>query len=284
MLTMLLRDINPHVRFACRIFFKSEQATFNVFDCRLFYILKGTIEIELDGHKYTLSDGCVFYCSATSVYSIRSDGCELYSLNFDLTQKRNDICKCCPPTVLEPGHTSHFSEKDIIDDCDFLNDHLFIQSGGKHFDAISGIVNELAQKMIFYREKASAMLKDLLIDIHRLSQKTDKSTADAVETVIAYLHENFSKKISNEQLAAIVGYHEYHLNRLFVRDTGKTLHRYVLTMRISEAKRLLTNTEMSLSDIADAAGFSSNTHFAGCFKKMVGQSPSEYKASMKSKI
>ncbi len=281
---MFLCDINPHVRFACRIFFKSEYATFNVFDCRIFYILKGAIEIEVDKHKYTLSEGSVFYCSSASVYRIKSDGCEIYSLNFDLTQMRNDICKCCPPVVLEEEQPPVFSEKDTIDDCDFLNGHLFIPSGGRHFNAISGIVKELAQKMIFYREKASAILKDLLIEIHRLSQKNDKSTADAVETVIAYLRDNFGKKISNEELAAIVGYHEYHLNRLFVRDTGKTLHRYLLTMRISEAKRLLTNTEMSLSDIADAAGFSSNTHFAGCFKKMVGQSPSEYKESMKSKI
>lgn len=281
---MFLCDINPHIRFACRIFFNSKKVTFNVFDCRLFYILKGTIEIEIDGRKYTLSEGCVFFCSATSIYRIKSDGCELYSINFDLTQTRNDICKCCPPKVIADIESPIFSEKDTVEDCDYLNRHIFIQPGARHQETVNAIVNELSQKMIFYREKASALLKELLIEIHRLSQKTEKSTADAVETVISYLRENFNKKISNEQLAALVGYHEYHLNRLFVRDTGKSLHRYILAMRISEAKRLLTNTDMSLSEIADTAGFSSNTHFAGCFKKMVGQSPSEYKASMKSKI
>ena len=281
---MLLRDINPHIRFACRIFFKSKKSTFNVFDCRLFYIIKGNIEIEIDGHKYTLSDGSVFYCSCASVYNISSDGCELFSLNFDLDQKRNDIGQCCPPKTLENEQPPVFTAKDAVDDCEFLNSHLFIASAGRFFDAVSGIVNEQAQKMIFYREKASALLKELLIEMHRFSQKTDKNTADAVETVICYLRNNFNRKVTNEQLAAVAGYHEYHLNRLFVRNTGKSLHQYVLSMRISEAKRLLTNTEMSLSEIADAAGFSSNTHFAGCFKKTVGQSPSEYKASMKSKI
>lgn len=281
---MHLRDINPYVRFACKIFFKREKAFFNVFDCRLFYILKGTIEIELQNHKYTLSEGCVFYCCAAAVYTIKSDGCELFSINFDLSQKRNDISSCKPVAVLEKGEKKIFSEKDKVDDCVFLNRHIFIQKGKRYFEPIEEIINEFSQKRIFYCEKASGLMKNLLIEIHRFSQKTDSGTSDAVEKVIAFLKENFNKKIDNSLIAAMAGYHEYHLNRLFVKETGKTMHQYILAMRISEAKRLLTNTDKSFAEIAESAGFSSNTHFAGCFKKIVGQSPSEYKASMKSKI
>ena len=264
--------------------FKREKTAFNVFDCRIFYIHKGILELEIEGNKYTLSEGNIFYCSGASIYTTRSDGCELFSINFDLTQKRNHLCDPKPIVALENGQKAVYTEKEIVDDCDFLNSHLYVSSGYRHHDAVAEIINELEQKMIFSREKASGLLKNLLIEIYRLSQKTDGGMSGAVENVISYLNENFGRKISNEELAAIAGYHEYHLNRLFVRDTGKTLHQYILSMRISEAKRLLTNTEKSLSSIAELSGFSSNTHFAGCFKKMVGQSPSEYKASMKSKI
>ena len=281
---MLLKELNPHIRFASRMTFKREKTTFNVFDCRIFYIHKGTLEMEIDGHNYILSEGNVFYCAGASVYTTRSSGCELFSLNFDLTQKRSDINQSRRIVEIEKGNPLIYTEKDMVEDCDFLNNHLYVPSGYRHHEAISEIINEFAHKMIFYREKTSGLLKNLLIEMHRLSQKTEGGMSDSVENVIAYLSENFNKKISNEKLASIAGYHEYHLNRLFVRDTGKTLHQYILSMRISESKRLLANTDMSFSDIADAAGFSSNTHFAGCFKKMVGQSPSEYKASMKSKI
>ena len=281
---MLLCEINPYVRFACRIVFKSEKVTFNVFDCRLFYIIKGSIEIVIEEEKYTLTEGSVFYCCATSCYRIQSDECTLLSLNFDLSQKRNSISKCIPPRTIEDEEKAVFNEKELVDDCSFLNSHLFIPSGVRYYDYIKDIVDELLQETVFFREKASSILKSLLIDICRLSQKKGSPQSLVVDEASNFIRDNYKQKITNDKLASAAGYHEYHLNRLFVRFTGMSIHKYIISIRVGEAKKLLVNTDMPQSDISSAVGFSSPAHFSDCFKKSVGISPSEYRKQFRSKI
>ena len=67
------------------------------------------------------------------------------------------------------------------------------------------------------------------------------------------------------------------LKRLFQRHHATSPHQYLLERRIAKASRILVETELPISEVALATGFSSQSHFATAFKKKVGLSPKAYR-------
>ena len=124
----------------------------------------------------------------------------------------------------------------------------------------------------------------MLLQLHRQSITSSTGSAEAVAETIAYIKAHFGEMLTNKQLSERTGYHEYYLNRLFLRQTGTSIHKYILNTRISEAKKMLLNTDYPLAKIAEAVGFGSNTHFSSYFRQSVGISPLEYRTQFKNKV
>jgi transcriptional regulator GlxA family with amidase domain len=95
------------------------------------------------------------------------------------------------------------------------------------------------------------------------------------EYVMAHLEEN----ISVQSLAAIVGLSRYHFARAFKQSEGVTPHRFLLQCRVQRAQDMLAGTELPLSEIALAAGFSDQSHCSRRFRELVGLTPSKYRWS-----
>lgn len=282
---MKMNDINPHIRYAELNLFKSKPETVRVMDCRIFSTLSGEADIFIENQHYTLRENSFFYCCSGSSYTIGSEcGASIFTLNFDLTQVRSDITMPYLPVKQSEAAFSSITNCDIVDDCSLLNSHIYIQNGSIFQSAVKNIIQEFLSKRIYFREKSSAALKDLLIDIYRKQPEKSDNSSEAVNKAITHIKANFNRKLSNSELAALVGYHEYHLNRLFLRHTGTSMHKYILQIRLDEAKRLILNTDIPLNIIADETGFGSNTHFTSYFKQAFGISPSEYRAKFKNSI
>ena len=83
--------------------------------------------------------------------------------------------------------------------------------------------------------------------------------------------------MSNKDISSIVGYHEYHANRLMLRHTGMTLHKYLNNFRMERAKMLLVSTDFSVGEIAEKSGPGSVSRFFESFRKSTGVSPAVYR-------
>ena len=83
-----------------------------------------------------------------------------------------------------------------------------------------------------------------------------------------------------QELASEVGYSRSHFLRMFHATTGKTPHRYVLNRRIERARRLLGETDTSISRVAYQCGFSSQAHLTSAFRKVLGLTPGEYRRGL----
>ena len=92
-----------------------------------------------------------------------------------------------------------------------------------------------------------------------------------------FLHENFSESITIETIAEIADVHPVHLARVFRRKYGCTIGEYVRRLRAEFARRQISTTDSSLSEIALAAGFSDQSHLNKTFKSLFGFTPSEYR-------
>jgi len=95
--------------------------------------------------------------------------------------------------------------------------------------------------------------------------------------VVKYINRNIDKKIKLCNLAEHTGVTPNYLSSLFKKETGKTVADYIKAQKLNEAKRLLSETDLSLSEIADSLAFSSQSYFQNCFKAQFGITPAQYK-------
>ncbi len=101
----------------------------------------------------------------------------------------------------------------------------------------------------------------------------------ALRRVREYITAHLERNISVEALAAIVGLSMFHFARAFKQSEGVTPHRFLLQCRVRRAQELLAGTDLPLSEIALAAGFSDQSHCARRFREFVGITPSRYRWS-----
>ena len=92
-----------------------------------------------------------------------------------------------------------------------------------------------------------------------------------------YIATHLDQKITNDALAQIAGLSTAHFCAVFKQTEGMSPHRYVLQYRVRRTQQLLASTEMSLAEIADAVGFSNQSHCIQSFRKIVGVTPGDYR-------
>jgi len=104
----------------------------------------------------------------------------------------------------------------------------------------------------------------------------------AVRRSIEYINDNFSEEVRLKDIAAAVGMSMFHLSRTFRASTGVTLHRYLTRTRVERVKALLLDSDQSLAVIADAAGFSDQSHMSKTFKRFTGTTPRLFRRTRRS--
>lgn len=82
---------------------------------------------------------------------------------------------------------------------------------------------------------------------------------------------------SLEQMAAAASITPSHFCRVFKRATGITPHQYVLKARLDKAQQMLVQSDLNLAAVAEAMGFTSQSHFSRAFRAYAGTSPREYR-------
>ena len=102
-----------------------------------------------------------------------------------------------------------------------------------------------------------------------------------LQRVIAYIKEHLDQDLSLTTLAIAAQTSVAHFARSFKCTTGSSPHRYVLLHRIEHAKRLLTETDLPLSEVAQRVGLADQSHLTALFRIHVGNTPKAYRDSTK---
>jgi AraC family transcriptional regulator len=95
------------------------------------------------------------------------------------------------------------------------------------------------------------------------------------------LHDSFSEPVTLAEIAAAVGVHPAHLAKSFHRFYNCTVGVYIRRQRIDFACKALATTDLPLSQIALAAGFSDQSHLTRLFKRQMAVSPAQYRAMLR---
>lgn len=92
-----------------------------------------------------------------------------------------------------------------------------------------------------------------------------------------YIDSHFRENLTLDQLAALAHINKYYLAHVFRREFGISPINYLIARRIQESCTLLRDTDHTLSQIAHILGFSSQSYFSQCFRRVEGISPLEYR-------
>lgn len=93
-------------------------------------------------------------------------------------------------------------------------------------------------------------------------------------SIMELMRNNIEEPLSLEELATCTGISRRQMERLFQSHLEASPSRYYLELRITHARRLLLQSNESITNIALASGFVSSSHFSNCFKDYFGLSPS----------
>ena len=148
------------------------------------------------------------------------------------------------------------------------------------------LFREFRNSDVFSRLIIEALALEILAEASRHSAEKVAQTAPPrwLEQARELLHEQFCERLSQAEIAELVGVHSVHLAREFRRFYRCTIGEYVRRLRVEFACRQLASaSDVSLSEIALAAGFFDQSHFARTFKSLIGTTPHLYRAAHRSR-
>lgn len=172
-----------------------------------------------------------------------------------------------------------------------LNDsnHFIFNCINKYADIIRYMDSMLAEQQgdkLYSNRICQNILEIILIEILRIT----KLNVDTEPTINAskecfklkkYLDSNYASKITINDLARLSNLNKYYLIHSFNKYFGSSPINYLCGIRIRAAKELLANSDYSIAQIAQSAGFSSQSYFTQCFMKDCSISPSAYRHKMR---
>ncbi len=107
--------------------------------------------------------------------------------------------------------------------------------------------------------------------------------AHIMETALSYINQNFAD-LTEEDTAKACGVSRTYFSRIFCRVMQVGFATYVNGIRLQEAERMLLTTELSVTEIAQAVGFSTTSHFIDIFRKKYRITPLRYRAQSRGSV
>lgn len=268
--------INPHVRVADLIFELEDYTLLSNlhynYDCRIFYFIEGSGSCTIDNLNFKVMPNMIVYIPPGKGYSFQvSPDIKYYILNFDLTDKFSHLKESL-------GVSYETFDMSILPKYEMPEEfkRVIFHKSERLRESLKKCVEEFRNMRQYYRGSASASLKMCLVELMR---EIDLSYAHSVANkVTEFVRNNYANPyLSNKDIAVHFGYHPYYVSNLVKDATGLSLRQYIIKHRLREAKKLLTTTKLSMTDVAVKSGFQTVTYFNKQFKEHNGITPLTYR-------
>lgn len=281
---MQLQHIMPFVRYARNNEREFKQSSVVAVDHRVFYCTRGEGQVEVAGKYYDFIGGTVIYIPAGVPYRFlfMDDIPSFSGCNFDFFQEYSHLQTPIPPHPSQHSQQEEVLEKEITacrsGDMAVFSECLCLQNMMYLENTFMEITQEYTTHSLYYDIRCSTLLKDILIQLARLTTVTKQGIPiDKANSILHYIHRHYSEPLTNRELAKHFHYNENYISTLIFKYTGLTLHRYVLNYKMHVAVDLFQSTELSVREVAEKVGMPDLKHFSKCFKSIIGYPPSKFK-------
>lgn len=152
--------------------------------------------------------------------------------------------------------------------------------GGAPTDSILKLNNQFLMKIqqIHSLETLCFHLQEIVVTFSEsMFQQAPNQNSELMRKAMIYISKHFNEPLTLEDAAQYVHLHPSYFSTLFKQSIGSSFKEYLNMVRIEESKRLLSNTDFSIIDIAVAIGFEDQSYFSKVFKKYTGLTPKQYR-------
>jgi AraC-like DNA-binding protein len=264
--------------------FKGQMATHNHPFHELIYMLDGEAKQICDSRIYQFLPGDLYFFKAGDKHIAAG----------------NPTAVCIVINFYDSSFSeSNIGDKEALQVIQALKNRTLkkqyrIKIEAEYKDIIKNILQEIVAENESYQPGMKAAVKCslqmLLIYLWRLTDLIDEIPKDlpvnisihkeAINQVILFIQQNFSEKIQINDLVEISGMCRSLLCTAFKKQTGMTIINYLNRLRISKSSLMLETTTIPIPQLAESAGFSSESHFYSVFKSHTGISPHAYRLMM----
>ncbi len=253
---------------------KVDGLTAHTHDCyEIIYVKKGKLKVDISGESYVANAPCIIFISRLESHSLTV-----------LSEEYERTYVCISPMVASE-YIRSYTLLSVLSSRHPLFHHVLsvkkVQS--KIEEIFSNILVEFDKPKEYSNEFQSSLLLQLLILIKRTAPEMfmseNERSAGAIFKIQCKLEEECANKISLEDLAQEYHMSSSHLSHLFKRVTGYSIMQYLLYCRLALARRLLRDTDKSISQIAECTGFTDQSNFSRYFKRENGCTPMEYRSN-----
>lgn len=143
-------------------------------------------------------------------------------------------------------------------------------------DYESAKLYEQAQKSV---TDMVSWVKHVIGKVKNLINEAEKGKS-LVKQIKEYIKLNIEKEISREEIANRFYLNPDYIDRVFKKETGFSVKKYITHERLNTARSLLSKTEMPISTIAISLGYKNLSHFSSAFKKFTNMNPIEYRKAL----
>ncbi len=226
------------------------------------FIEGGNRHLWCKGKEYDLSYGDLFLLNPKDNHCCAPINGEI--LDYRAVNINKDVMEKAVQDITGYKFTPYFNQN-VVPECD-----------------ITSSIKDLYQTILEHSpklEKEEAfyfLLQQILLDYTSPFQETEVVQTNCwIKMLCDYMEEHFDQNITLDELALKANISKYYLLRSFTKQVGVSPYRYLQSIRIEKAKKLLEHGDSPI-DAASKAGFADQSHFTNYFKEFIGLTPKQY--------
>ncbi|WP_187287414.1 AraC family transcriptional regulator [Gottschalkia acidurici] len=243
------------------------------------FVKRGVVELSFFDRSFTLPEGSGIFINSNVLHQVKP-----------ITQDSIVIDIVFDP-VLISGHNLSVIDKKYVypiisnDSLDFM---IFDNSIDWHKDIVMKLfeIYDLYEKKEFAYELSIknslcslwlTLASKLVPNLNSKSTPHNKLDGERIKTMLEYIHNNFSNKVTLEDIATSVHISKSECCRCFKKYLRMSPFEYLMQYRVIEASNILKTTSKSLSEVMSLVGFNDASYFTKIFKRFTGYTPTEYR-------
>ena len=235
---------------------------------RFIYVLSGSVTIQINSKKHIAKNGSIIYMPPYTRYRFteKTDNLSLVNVFFNMSESESlskDVLFYVDNNFKAPSNLTCFDEN-------ILNDYI-IEDKKDLESAILKLTKRLDKQNQAFIEKST-----LLYLISSLLTSDDNKRQTVADKVIEFIKNNVENGVTSQVLADKFSYHKNYLSSLIKNQTGLSLGEFIIKEKITRAKTLILDGELSLIEISNRLGFYDYSHFYKAFKKHLQISPTHF--------
>lgn len=237
------------------------------------YVVDGEVIISSDENVQNFKSGDIIFHKPLELHKFNvtgGNGATLFVFTFDMT---GPLCKNMERRAI---HIKKHKRIEIKNFLQFLEREVRHCPNFESEESFGDVLPHFADDEVFLQTVATYISRIVLLLVSEANTlpKTKTFDTELYKKALEIMNQKIADSLSVNELAQCLNMSVSSLKRLFDKYAGMSVHKYFLTLKIKTATVLLRGG-MSVNEVSDALGFSSQGYFSATYKRETGNNPSQ---------